>query len=343
MRQVIHSYLISLRYSFIIPCFNRPDEVHELLTSFSTMESIGQPFEILLVDGSPTEILKPVVEPFSGQLQVKHVHRPKLAISPSRNLGAKEAQGNFLIFLDSDVLLPPQYLVEVHRFLAANPADVFGGPDRALPNFTTVQKAINYAMTSLLTTGGIRGGKTRVGAFHPRGFNMGIRKEAFDKVGGYSDLTCGEDIDLSIRLIQAGFAAQLCPEAFVYHKRRATYKSFFRQVFRFGAARINLFQRHRSELKITHCFPAVFLAGLLVSVVGLVVWPSLGVWAVGAYGLYFVGLFLHSLFQNGPVVAVHSVWASLLQLTGYGSGFLANAWEVLVKGNLKGINLGASK
>jgi cellulose synthase/poly-beta-1,6-N-acetylglucosamine synthase-like glycosyltransferase len=334
-----------LFYSFIIPCFNRADEVHELLESFSKLKVVdGTRFEIIFVDGSPTEILKPVIEAFKTKLPIHHEHKPKLPISPSRNLGAQLAEGDYLIFLDSDVILPEDYLVHVNAFLQKTNADSFGGPDKAHETFTDTQKAISYAMTSFLTTGGIRGGKQHIHQYNPRGFNMGIRKSVFDAVQGYSKMTCGEDIELSVRIIEAGYVVKLNPEAYVYHKRRSTFKSFFRQVFRFGAARINIFQRHRSELKITHMFPAAFVLYLVVGLVSSVIFPLVRNLFLASLGIYLLMIFLHSTSQNKSfVVGLKSILASLLQLTGYGFGFLSNAFSVFVLGKKDGMALGASK
>lgn len=332
-------------YSFIIPCFNRADEVHELLESFSKLRKLDHAqFEIIFVDGSPTEILKPVIEAFAAKLPVRHEHKPKLPISPSRNLGAQLAKGDYLIFLDSDVILPEDYLVHVDAFLQKTNADSFGGPDRAHESFTDTQKAISYAMTSFLTTGGIRGGKQHMHKFNPRGFNMGIRKSVFGVVNGYSNMTCGEDIELSIRILEAGYKVLLNPKAYVYHKRRSTFKSFFRQVYRFGAARINIFQRHRSELKLTHMFPAAFVMFLDVGIIASFFSPILAKVFIATLGAYFTIIMLDATIQNKSLkVGGMSMFASLLQLMGYGLGFILNAISVFIGGKKDGIELGASK
>jgi cellulose synthase/poly-beta-1,6-N-acetylglucosamine synthase-like glycosyltransferase len=319
--------------------------VHELLESFSQLTPVADAqFEIILVDGSPTEILKPVIQAYTNTLPVRHEHKPKLPISPSRNLGAQLAQGEYLIFLDSDVLLPKDYLWHVHTFIQKTQADCFGGPDRAHASFTDTQKAISYAMTSFLTTGGIRGGKQHMHKFNPRGFNMGIKKSVFEAVRGYSSMTCGEDIELSIRIIKAGYTVMLNPEAYVYHKRRSTFKSFFRQVFRFGAARINIFQRHRSELKLTHMFPAAFVLFLDVGVLASFFSPLILKVFTATLGGYFLIILLDATLQNKSLkVGGMSVLASLLQLLGYGLGFISNAIGVFIGGKKEGIELGASK
>lgn len=334
-----------LFYSFIIPCFNRADEVHELLDSFVKLKPAGgSTFEIILVDGSPTEILKPVIHAYEKLLPVRHEHQPKLPISPSRNIGAQLAQGEYLIFLDSDVILPEDYLKHVDSFLQETNADSFGGPDKAHASFTDVQKAISYAMTSFLTTGGIRGGKQHLHQYNPRGFNMGIRKSVFESVKGYSSMSCGEDIELSIRIIKAGYTVKLNPAAFVYHKRRSTFTSFFRQVLRFGAARINIFQRHRGELKITHFLPSFFVLYLLAGITLSFFHLTLRDLFFSSLGLYLSVIFIHAAFQNKSLsVGLKSILASTLQLTGYGCGFLSNAFTVFILGKKDGMELGASK
>jgi cellulose synthase/poly-beta-1,6-N-acetylglucosamine synthase-like glycosyltransferase len=319
--------------------------VHELLDSFTRLKLVeNSKFEIILVDGSPTEILKSVISGYEKQLPVRHEHKPKLPISPSRNLGAQLAQGDYLIFLDSDVILPEDYLVHVDSFLQKTNADAFGGPDKAHESFTDIQKAISYAMTSFLTTGGIRGGKQHMHQYNPRGFNMGIRKSVFDSVHGYSQMTCGEDIELSIRIINAGYAVKLNPDAFVYHKRRSTFKSFFRQVFRFGAARVNIFQRHRSELKITHLLPSFFVLYLIGGAVASFFIAPVRNLLIASLGFYLIVILTHSTIQNKSLsVGWKSMLASILQLTGYGCGFLSNAYSVFVLRKKEGMELGASK
>jgi cellulose synthase/poly-beta-1,6-N-acetylglucosamine synthase-like glycosyltransferase len=321
------------------------DEVHELLDSFLRLKVTGDSrIEIILVDGSPTEILKPVIQAYVKSLPLRHEHIPKLPISPSRNWGAKLASGNYLIFLDSDVILPENYLIQVNSFLQKTNADSFGGPDRAHASFTEIQKAISYAMTSYLTTGGIRGGKQSIHQYNPRGFNMGVRRSVFDAVQGYSQMTCGEDIELSIRIIKAGYDVKLNPEAFVYHKRRSTFKSFFRQVFRFGAARVNIFQRHRSELKITHLLPSFFVLYLCFGLVASPFLLPIRIFFLSSLGGYLTLIFFHSAFQNkSGLVGLKSILASAIQLIGYGSGFLFNTYSVFLLGKKDGMELGASK
>ena len=336
-----------LFYSFIIPAFNRPDEIYELLDSFTKLQAPKanfEGFEVIIADGSPTAILAEHIQKFESKLRVQHLHRPKLAISPSRNLGAEHANGEYLIFLDSDVILPPAYMVTVHDALQKEKIDAFGGPDAAHESFTNVQKAISFAMTSYFTTGGIRGGAKQIHQYNPRGFNMGIRKKVFEQAGGFSSFAAGEDIELSIRMISQGSVVKLIPEAFVYHKRRTNFKSFFRQVFRFGAARINIFYRHRDQLKITHLFPSGFLLFLIAGFASAFV--SLAVFKVFLVmiGVYYAVIFVSSTIQSKSlIVGALSIIASTFQLCGYGSGLLLNAFAVFVRGKMDGMELGASK
>ncbi len=334
-------------YSFIVPAFNRPDEVEDLLNSFVSLAlptSGFEDFEVIIADGSPTDVLAPIIADFKSKVKVVHLHRPRLAISPSRNLGAENAQGDYFIFLDSDVILPPNYLINLHASLSSDPVDGFGGPDAAHTSFTRVQKAISFAMTSYLTTGGIRGGRKQLHQYNPRGFNMGIKKSVFNHVNGYSSMTCGEDIELSIRILEAGFKINLIPEAFVYHKRRSTFRSFFRQVFRFGAARINIYYRHRDQLKITHLFPSAFLLFLIFGFASVLVSQLIFQLFLLIAGIYYAAIFLSASFQEKSIhVGLLSIVSATCQLCGYGAGLLANAFEVFIKRNTQGLGLGASK
>jgi len=317
-----------MRFSLISPVFGRPEEVREFLESL-LLHNQGD-FEVILGDGTPGDALAEVLAAYVGnpRYPLDRVYQEYLPVSDARNRAAMKAQGEYLIFFDSDCIIPPDYLQKIDEHLKREPLDLFGGPDRASAEFNTLQKAISYAMTAPLTTGGIRGSTTRIGVYHPRGFNMGVRAEAFHAVSGYdTGLKCGEDVDLSIRLQKAGYRSGLIPEAFVYHKRRNTLWSFFRQVYRFGAARIDLFVRHRHSLKLTHAFPAAFL---LYAVFSLLVLP----WSPIPLSLllaYLLAIALDATVKNHSIrVGLNAVLATIVMHAGYGSGFLRNTLEHLI-------------
>lgn len=326
-------------YSLIIPTFGRPDEVYEFLESLT--HSTFKDFEVIIADGTPKKSLEDIAKPFYQFIPITFIYEEYLPVSDARNRGASVAKGKYFIFLDSDCIIPPDYLEKVDAFLKKHPVDLFGGPDEAHESFTPIQKAISYSMTSLFTTGGIRGNKTHVGIFHPRGFNMGISRKAFEQVKGYdTNFRCGEDIDLSIRIIKAGFKSALIPDARVYHKRRTDFQKFFKQVFRFGAARINLFVRHKNELKITHLFPFIFMLYIFLGVFTLLIQPLIFIFWMGSLFIYSLLIFIDSSIKNKNVwVGVLSVRAAYTQLIGYGWGFFRNAVEVFIKGNKKGLKL----
>ncbi len=326
-------------FSIILPTFSRPDEVRECLESL-LLQSYKN-FEVIIADGSPQDDVRPEVLLFSDKLSIKVIYEKFLPVSDARNKGAEAAEGEWLIFLDSDCIIPAHYLYTVADAISRENPDAFGGPDAAHASFSEIQKAISYSMTSLFTTGGIRGKKTHMGKFHPRGFNMGVKRSVFFAVNGYSeDFRCGEDIELSIRIIKAGFKSILITDAFVYHKRRTDFKKFFLQVRRFGAARINLFLRHREELKITHVFPTLFVFFHFFLMVLALFCDDLSRIFFGFLSLYALAIFVDSSIQNKSIrVGALSVAAAWVQLFGYGLGFLQNAWEVFVLRNRKGIKL----
>ncbi len=329
-------------YSIIIPTFKRPEEVVECLQSLTQQKF--KDFEVIIADGTPGKSLEDFTTPFISILNLSFLYEEYLGVSEARNLGAQHAKGEWLIFLDSDCIIPEDYLLILEKQLPSLHADLFGGPDAAHPDFTPLQKAVSFSMTSLLTTGGIRGKKSHVGTFHPRGFNMGIKKSAFQAVNGYSTFKCGEDIELSIRLIKAGFKAVLVPEAFVYHKRRTSFQQFYKQVFRFGAARINIWSRHSEELKLTHLFPSLFLIsfGIAMFLLPLSFFLSNTLLALPAFFffLYFNLIFILAYVESKSLeVAWLAIPASCIQMFGYGYGFLYNAFEVIVRKNTNGIKL----
>ncbi len=328
------------RYSVIVPVFKREDEVKELLLSLS-LQSVKD-FEIIIVDGSPTEDLEVITDYVAvelSELQYLRIYSKGLGISDSRNLGAKYAKGNFLIFMDSDVIVPENYFKILDKELQKQYLDAFGGPDAAHESFSVIQKAISFSMTSVLTTGGIRGKKNHVGTFKPRGFNMGIRATVFHQLNGFNaTLPVGEDMDLSARIITGGFKTALIPDAKVYHKRRVSIGKFYNQVYRFGAARVMLAQMHDGEMKLTHLFPLAFTLYLMLAVlIPFVPLPFVGLWFF-TIGWYFLALFLGAYIESKSLpVAFYSIPVTITQFAGYAWGFVRNGFAVWLQKKPSGI------
>ncbi|NDV68895.1 glycosyltransferase [Dysgonomonas sp. 25] len=314
-------------FSIIIPVYNRPDEIDELLSSL--VEQTDTDFEVIIVEDGSSIACKTVVEKYAGKLPVAYYLIENSGPGQARNYGAKQASGDYLLILDSDCIIPPAYIASVRNELQETNADAFGGPDRALDSFTPVQKAINYSMTSLFTTGGIRGQKKKIGKFYPRSFNMGIRREVYEKLGGFAKMRFGEDIDFSIRIYNAGYKVALFLSAYVYHKRRNNFKTFFKQVYNSGIARINLYKKYPDSLKIVHLFPSAFLLFLILSLL-TAYWCVAGMACISLYTLI---IFLDATIQNkSPYVGLLSILASFTQLIGYGSGFLSAFWKRVILG-----------
>ncbi len=321
-----------MKYSFIIPVYNRPDEVQELLDSLR-MQTIHD-FEVIIVEDGSQIPCEDVVRTFEKTQAfptgcIRYFMKPNSGPGESRNYGAARAQGEYLIVLDSDCIVPPQYLEEVENELTKQPADAWGGPDRAHESFSNLQKAINYAMTSFFTTGGIRGGKKKMDKFYPRSFNMGIRADVYKALGGFSKMRFGEDIDFSIRIFDAGYNCRLFPNCWVWHKRRTDLRKFFRQVYNSGIARINLYKRHPKSLKVVHLLPACFTLGILMLLI-LAFWYPI---CLSLLGLYMLLIFVDSTIKNKSAwIGLLSIIASFVQLLGYGSGFLWATWRRCVLG-----------
>ena len=352
-----------MKYSLIIPVYNRPDEVDELLQSIALQTY--KDMEVIVVEDGSSVTCADVVQKYAKHLDLKYFQKPNSGPGQSRNYGAERSQGEYLIVLDSDCVLPPTYLEEIEKELSANPCAAFGGPDRAHESFSPVQKAINYSMTSFFTTGGIRGGKKKMDKFYPRSFNMGIQATLYRQLDGFSDMRFGEDIDFSIRIFKSGASCRLFPKAWVWHKRRTDLKKFFKQVHNSGIARINLYKRHPESLKLVHLLPAVFTLGtvclLLLFMVGFFL-AGTGAFAtcraadagiqcitgpvtVMAFGgvlmlLSLAPLLLFSLIisidsamlNRSLKIGVLSVLASFIQLLGYGTGFIRAWWARCVMG-----------
>lgn len=310
---------MELSFSFIVPVYNRPNEIQELLESLLS-QTYTKDFEIVIVEDGSAESSEAVVETFKGKLNIAYYQKSNSGPGDSRNYGMRLAKGNYFIVLDSDCILPPQYLVAAEKSLNKSFVHCYGGPDAAHDSFSNVQKAINYAMTSFFTTGGIRGGKKAVDKFQPRSFNMGISKEAFEKVGGYGNIHPGEDPDLTIRIWNEGYDTKLIPEAFVYHKRRIDWNKFYIQVNKFGMVRPILNKWHPATAKLTYWFPTLFCIGLVAAVVLLALgFPLL----CYLFAFYFMLLFIDALFKTKNLaVSVMALFATVVQFVGYGIGFL---------------------
>lgn len=310
---------MKLNFSIIIPVYNRPQEIDELLESL-TKQDLFDDFEVIVIEDGSEDSSEKIVESYKNKLDLKYFFKTNSGAGASRNFGMQRASGNYFIILDSDVIVPPQYLYEVKKGLESKFTDAFGGPDAAHKNFTPLQKAINYSMTSVLTTGGIRGNKKGVGKFQPRSFNLGLSQKAFGETDGFSKMKIGEDIDLTFRLWETDLETQLIEKAFVYHKRRSTIKQFFKQTYSFGTARPILNKKYPETAKITYWFPSLFIIGFDVSIL----FTIFGYWQfIIFYGFYFTLLFIDSLIQNKNIkVAVLSIITSFTQFIGYGLGFL---------------------
>lgn len=311
--------ILNINFSIIVPVYNRPKEIEELLYTI-VLQDFKDNFEIIIVEDGSTQSSKNQVEKFRDKLSIKYFFKQNSGAGLSRNFGMEKATGNYFIILDSDVLLPKNYLSEVKRGLTENYTDAFGGPDKAHKSFSNLQKAINYSMTSVLTTGGIRGNKKATSTFQPRSFNMGLSKNAFEVTKGFSSQKIGEDIDLTFRLWQNYFKTQLIEKAFVYHKRRTSLKQFFKQTYAFGSQRPKLNKKYPNTAKATYWFPSLFSIGFIISIIGLYNnFPFL----ILFFFFYLIAIFLDSFAKNTNLyVAVLSIVTTLVQFFGYGLGFL---------------------
>ena len=310
-------------YSIIVPVYNRPDEVDELLESL-TKQTLKD-FEVIVVEDGSIKPCKDVCEKYANILDLHYYAKENSGPGQSRNYGAERSNGEWLIILDSDVVLPEGYLEAVEKSLVSSTSiEAWGGPDAAHPSFTPVQKAISYSMTSFFTTGGIRGGKAKLDKFYPRSFNMGIRRDVYLKLEGFTKMRFGEDIDFSYRIVEAGYMPRLFPDAWVWHKRRTDFRKFFRQVYNSGIARINLEKRHPGTMKLVHLLPTVFTLG----VIGLLLITFIFTYACVPIILYSAIIFIDSIIKNKSLwVGLLSIPAAFVQLMGYGFGFIESWWK----------------
>ena len=314
------------KYSVIVPVYNRPDEIEEFLQSLTLQQYRN--FEVIIVEDGSTSPCRDVVDSFRDKLQLEYIVKQNSGPGPSRNVGYAMAKGDYMVVFDSDCIIPPEYFNVVEDTLNRNSVDAWGGPDRAHQNFTLLQRAMAYTMSSVLTTGGIRGSKKGVGTFQPRSFNMGISRKVFEQTQGFKFNRLAEDIELSIRLRKLGFNIVLLTEAFVYHKRRTSLKQFYNQVSSFGKGRVQVGREHQGEVKITHWFPAVFLIGLFSPLFLWLISEPLALTVLIIYAIYFVAIFIDSWRLNKSLaVAFLSIPSSFVQLTGYGSGFLKQVFK----------------
>ena len=334
-----------MKYSIIVPVFNRPDEVDELLESLCHQEV--KDFEVIIVEDGSKKPCKDVCDKYAGILDLHYYYKDNSGPGQSRNYGAERAKGEWLIVLDSDVVLPPDYMAAVNSAILPSPVTLypspsfaaFGGPDASHPSFTPIQKAISYSMTSFFTTGGIRGGKgKKLDKFFPRSYNMGIRREVYQELGGFTKMRFGEDIDFSYRIVEAGYQTALIPEAWVWHKRRTDFRKFFRQVYNSGIARINLEKRHPGTLKLVHLLPTVFTLGVITLLLAALITillplssfliPLSTFLCISPIILYSGIIFIDSSLKNKSMwVGLLSIPAAFVQLMGYGFGFIESWWK----------------
>lgn len=314
-------------FSIIVPVYNRVDEVRDLLDSLSQQTSSD--FEVVIVEDGSSVRCDGVVKEYSEKISIQYFYKENEGRSIARNYGLERANGEYFLFFDSDCVIPPEYIATLKSALDANYTDCFGGPDSAHSSFTDTQKAINYSMTSFLTTGGIRGGKVQLEKFVPRTFNMGYSRKVWEKVGGFREMF-SEDIDMSTRIRQAGFSISLIRDAYVYHKRRTNLKAFCRQIYVFGMSRITLYLLYPDSLKLVHWLPAVFVMGVVAMAVLAICLSWMWILPLVAY---LLAIFVTALFSTKNLkIASLSVITSVIQLGGYGVGFLkAYVWKILLR------------
>lgn len=309
-----------MKYSVVVPVYNRVDEVDELLASLAAQTC--KDFEVIIVEDGSTVPCRATVESYSDRLDVKYIYKENEGRSIARNAGIEASTGDYLVFFDSDCVIPPDYFAILSGALAENPLDCYGGPDAAHDSFSDTQKAINFAMTSFLTTGGIRGGKIQLEKFVPRTFNTGFSRRVYDAVGGFREMF-SEDIDMSTRIKNAGFSTGLLREAFVYHKRRVDFRKFLRQVYVFGMSRITLKLLYPGSLKAVHALPAVaVVAGVICVALGIFVSP----WWLLPIGVYLLAILVAATVSTHSLkIGLLAVPAAVVQIGGYGCGFI-KAW-----------------
>lgn len=318
-----------MMFSVIIPVYNRPDEVEELLQSMAQSD-FNDIYEIVIIEDGSTIRCQDVVSQFGDRLDISYYYKENSGPGDSRNYGMEKARGDYFIIFDSDCIIPKNYLTTVDHYLKKNYVDCFGGPDKALDSFSDIQKAINFAMTSFLTTGGIRGGSEKIGKFQPRSFNMGLSKRAFQASKGFGKIHPGEDPDLSIRLWKLGFETKLFSDAFVYHKRRIDWEKFSMQVNKFGKARPILNSWYPEYNKVTFFFPTVFIIGLFFSVILYLLSQKFD-FLLQLYFLYFFVVFVTASIQTKNIkIGIFSVIAVWKQFFGYGLGFLTSFVKVIL-------------
>jgi glycosyltransferase involved in cell wall biosynthesis len=316
-------------FSAIIPLYNRPQEIKELLETL-TVQTYKN-FEVLVIEDGSKDDAEDIVKSFAGKLDIRYFKKQNEGQGFTRNFGFERAKGDYFVIFDSDCLIPENYFDIVNNYLKTNWLDAYGGPDDSHPSFTPVQKAISYSMTSPFTTGGIRGNKKALGQFHPRSFNMGVSRKVWETVGGFKITRSAEDLEYSIRIHTAGFKIGLIPDAKVYHKRRTNFKQFFKQIHFFGRARINLYKFFPNELKWMHFFPAVFTLGVIFTLIANLFWGWVAEVCDAFLALYILLIFFHAWLKNKSLkFAFLSVIASFTQLIAYGLGFMQDFWKRVV-------------
>lgn len=316
-------------FSIIIPLYNRPQEIDELLSTLT--QQTYQQFEVLVLEDGSKLDAREIVEYYHDKLDISYYVKKNEGQGFTRNYGFARAKGDYFVVFDSDCLIPANYLEIVCNYLYEHKLDAYGGPDGAHASFTPVQKAISYSMTSPFTTGGIRGNKKHIGQFHPRSFNMGLSREVWEKSGGFILTRLGEDIEFSIRVHSLGFKIGLIPDAIVYHKRRTSLIQFYKQIHFFGRARINIYKHFPAELKLVHFFPAVFTLGLMFLVIFNLLGLKIAILGNVLIAILILLIFFQSLAINKSVkVAFLSILAAFVQLTAYGLGFMQDFWKRVV-------------
>ncbi len=312
--------------SVITPSYNRASELEHLMRSISAQSIDHNLFELIISDDGSTDDTEALINSWQekASFSIKYISQENKGPGAARNHGLEKSIGELILFIDSDCEAHPKWIETIVDEYHKSEFDACGGPDGGKKDFTLLQKAIDYSMTSFFTTGGMRGHSEKmISKFYPRTHNMGVKRDKYEAVGGFGNLRHGQDIEFSHRIRTSGGKIRFIKNALVYHRRRTSLRQFIKQVFNWGVARINLGKIDTAMLEPVHFLPSlsILLSLFIILIIYQLDWGISEIFLLFFSPLSIICL-LGALNKKDLRVFPILLLVIPIQIFGYGLGFL---------------------
>ena len=317
------------KVTFIIPVRNEEKYIGSCITSLLSLDYPMDKIEILFAEGQSTDGTRAIIEGYAKKFKgIKIFDNPTGNTSIGRNIGVQNATGEFIMNFSGHAVVPKEFLTLIMKKFSVQPREVAGvGVSNISPEKQTFHAQVaGAAFLGFMAGSGFFMQNT---VFNDERFvgHMSFtcyRREIFDLVGNFDpDFWCGQDAEFDIRVRQKGYKILYTPETAVLHYKRDTPGALFRQLYRYGIARMKMIKKHPQTWRIFHFFPSFFVLGvsllILLALLSVIPWTVIGVLTLLYLALCFVS---SARVTQDPLIIISSPFYYILIKLAYGLGFL---------------------